>query len=127
MALLLQGCAVARWHVPMAPQQGQSEARQRADAEECDTRAKAGSGYDRGVEAKTWLWGVPAAVGIATTWATKTAIDSVTIWPVPQVQDTAAKTTDAIIATKPKGTASWGGYFQAYRQCMSGRGYKESR
>jgi len=56
----------------MSPLQGQSEAQQSSDAEECDSEAKTLSGYDRGVEAKTWLWGIPATVGVVTTWAAQT-------------------------------------------------------
>jgi hypothetical protein len=127
VALLLQGCAVARWQVPTSPTQGQSEAQQGADAEDCDALAKANSGYDRGVEAKTWLWGIPAAAGVLTTWVVKSAIDTVTIFPIPPVQDAATKTTEAIIATRPKGNPSWGDYFRAYRYCMGERGYTETR
>jgi len=63
----LQGCAAARWQVPMNAMEGQSETQQREAAEECDSLAKTSSRYDRGTEALAWLLVPPAAIALIST------------------------------------------------------------
>ncbi len=121
---VLTSCAVARWQVAVTPLHGQSAEQQAREAAECDTDAKAGSGYDRGVEAKTWLWGlttIPAAIVTGTVLeagnlATFGALE-------PELKSGGQATTEAMEAMKPEGNPKWGGYFDSYRSCMRERGY----
>lgn len=120
----VQGCAVARWQVPMDATRGQSATRQLEDAEECDSLAKASSRYDRGTEALAWLLVPPLAIVVIPTVLVGELLDVVT-FRLFNLHRALEIGMDALNKPMREGNASWSQYFGAYRQCMNERGYAE--
>jgi hypothetical protein len=109
----------------MNPQQGQSEAQRRIDAEECDAWAKAKSEYSRSAEAAWVLFAIPLAAVLLPTVIALEIIDVVTLRSTPLRDRRLKSAKDGFDLVMPK-EPGWGQYFAEYRQCMSGRGYLES-
>jgi len=120
----VQGCAVARWQVPMDATRGQAATQQLKDAEECDSLAQTSSGYDRGAEALAWLLVPPLAIVIIPTVLVVELLDVVT-FRVFNLHGALKIGMDALNKPVYEGNASWSQYFSAYRQCMNTRGYAE--